>query len=387
MKWLKAACFIFLLPLLWQACNDKCGSDSECDDGNFCNGQEQCIKGKCSATLQLPCNDNEPCTIDLCDEATDQCSHEAPDYDGDRHRMEGCLDGDDCNDFDAEIHPGADERCNGRDDNCDGVVGEDRDGDGHYDPAVCPDGDDCDDENRDVYPGAPEICDGIDNNCIDGTDDESDTDGDGFIEEGCGGDDCDDENEAVNPNADEVCNGEDDNCDGQCDETFECCRGGAWACDTTCGSIGTLSCDMSCMLSDCLPPDETCNGLDDDCDGAIDEDLPCSPGDIVECETTCGSTGLGNCTDLCEIPPPEECIPPNEECDGEDNDCDGLIDETFPCRPGETTICVTVCDSQGLGPCTDNCGVPSPDECIPPDEICWNYKDDDCDGDIDEFCY
>jgi hypothetical protein len=366
---------------------DECSGSSDCDDGIFCNGEEFCVRGRCSASLSLPCDDGLQCSIDTCDEAARDCAHEPPDFDGDGYFLLGCLDGDDCNDFDPAVHPGAPEMCNGKDNNCDGIVDGDKDRDGHLDPAACPGGDDCDDDDPDVHPGAPEICDGIDNNCVDGTADEADTDVDGYTDETCGGNDCDDENADLNPGAAEQCNGEDDNCDGLCDETFDCCRGETYTCDTTCGSTGTVTCSGDCELGPCVPPAEMCNGLDDDCNGEIDDHLPCLAGALVACETVCGTDGMGSCTAACQLPPPEDCLPPAEECNGLDDDCDGDVDETFPCRPGETTLCVTTCNSQGSGECTEACGMPAPADCTPPEEFCWNFKDDDCDGDVDEFCY
>lgn len=76
---------------------------------------------------------------------------------------------------------------------------------------------DCDDESNNTYPGAIEIpYDGIDQDC-DGND-LTDIDGDGYDSIEVGGDDCDDNNADVNPGAIDVCNGIDDNCDGRVDE-------------------------------------------------------------------------------------------------------------------------------------------------------------------------
>ena len=174
-----------------------------------------------------------------------------PDADGDGYSTE-----EDCDDEDELIHPGAAELCDGIDNNCDGEIDEgvantyyeDADGDGFGDsdssiesceaPAgYVPTGNDCDDDNDTSDPGATELCDGQDNDC-DGEIDEDivttwypDADGDGFGEddnpvEDCnpGPDytvddgDCDDADGAINPDAEEVCDGVDNDCDGGIDE-------------------------------------------------------------------------------------------------------------------------------------------------------------------------
>jgi len=125
------------------------------------------------------------------------------DHDGDDFLSPGCG-GDDCVEDDATAHPGADELCNGRDDDCDGLTDEalaadwfaDGDGDGFGAGAAIhtcapPAGHvavafDCDDAAPAVHPGVAETCDGRDEDC-DGFTDEGvrqrfyhDGDGDGF---------------------------------------------------------------------------------------------------------------------------------------------------------------------------------------------------------------
>lgn len=70
----------------------------------------------------------------------------------------------DCDDEDPEIFPGAPERCNAKDDDCDGLIPDDEDGDGFADEDCG--GDDCDDEDAGRFPHGPEICwDTVDQDC------------------------------------------------------------------------------------------------------------------------------------------------------------------------------------------------------------------------------
>ncbi len=162
----------------------------------------------------------------------------------------------DCNDSSASINPGATEVCNGVDDNCSGQIDEgvqntyyrDADSDTYGNASVTtqactqPSGyvsnnTDCNDGNASIHPGATEVCNGVDDNCNDQIDEgvqntyyrdaDNDTYGNasvtthtctlpsGYVSNSS---DCNDSNAAINPGAAEVCNGVDDNCNTLIDE-------------------------------------------------------------------------------------------------------------------------------------------------------------------------
>ncbi len=238
----------------------------------------------------------------------------------------------DCNDNIAAINPGAQEVCNGIDDDCDGltdsadpsVTGQlsyysDSDGDGFgagtailactQPVGTVSNNTDCNDNNAAVNPGAQEVCNGIDDDC-DGLTDSADpsvtgqlsyyadTDGDGF---GAGtatlacsqpagfvtnNTDCNNNNAAINPNAAEVCNGIDDNCNGLTDDGLSFTNyyadldgdtyGGALLgsfCLQPAGSVTTLG-DCNDNNAAINPGAvEICNGIDDNCNSLTDEGL------------------------------------------------------------------------------------------------------------------
>jgi hypothetical protein len=180
----------------------------DCDGDK--DGFERAVPG-CSP-LSLPdCNDADPVVFpgaeDVCNGVDDDCSgaaDEAFDVDGDGQA--GCAG--DCDDADpgnAGILP---ERCDGADNDCDGEADEgfDRDGDGIR---TCRG--DCDDADATVYLGAEERCDGRDNDCDPLTSEAGDLDGDGIAR--CDGD-CDDLDATVAPGQVEVCDLRDNDCDG-----------------------------------------------------------------------------------------------------------------------------------------------------------------------------
>ncbi|TNE89650.1 MAG: hypothetical protein EP330_10820 [Deltaproteobacteria bacterium] len=149
--------------------------------------------------------------------------------------------GTDCDDEDDAVYLGADELCDGRDNDCDNISDEDTtdsatyyrddDGDGQGDSAVtdvlCADtdgwvrnSDDCDDTDPLVYLGAAERCNGIDDDC-DGSpdaDELSDGDRDGSVT--CA--DCDDTDDSFYPGAPEPCDGLDQSCSGFADDGGQC---------------------------------------------------------------------------------------------------------------------------------------------------------------------
>jgi hypothetical protein len=384
------------------------------------------------------------------------------------------------------------EVCDGRDNNCDGVIDEGNPGGGENcgtDVGACSFGTTrcvngtvaCENATGPV----PETCNGIDDDC-NGQIDDGNLIADARVGVPCGssvGDCRPGRMECTNgapvctgqtgPST-EVCDGRDNNCNGLIDDGVpdegSCgstvglcsagrltCQGGAMRCvggtgpsaevcdclDNDCDGVADNGCDFQndvdhcgsctnrCMLANaangcrngqcviiaCAPgffdrdgnpangceyacnylgPDELCNGLDDDCDGMIDENVtaptgfcrtagPCA-GTVPQCRGTQGF--------VCQYPSSVEVDPSTGQpvaietrCDGVDNNCNGAIDESFTnlnlsCSNGMIGACNTtgrfVCNGTGTG---TTCNAPAGPG--PRAETC-NGIDDDCDGMIDE---
>ena len=461
-----------------------CEGDSDCDSG-FCvetDGGDVCTvlcDGECPdptwecrlyagaggdvVRLCVPPNEIacDPCSNDTeCGFATDLCLDLA---DGsfcgeDCAEGRGCAEGFRCDEVLRDVD-GASvvfEQCVPESGFCGDCVDNDRDGFGEGEGCR---GVDCADDDDARFEGAPELCNGLDDDCDDEEDEGFDlatdtrhcgscgnaceaaraevaceegvcaivsceegwTDTNGSFEDGCENE-CTPTNEGV-----ELCDGVDNDCDGEVDEDFDLdsdplnCR----VCDNVClipqgepacveGACVVAACDPGSVDLNGLPEDgceyacaptedpaEVCDGVDNDCDGVIDNDI-----DLATSTAHCGA-----CGEACDAPNAESaCVEggctlvgcnagfydvdglyetgceyactflgASELCDDEDQDCDGRVDEGF----------TLATDEDNCGSCGRVCALADAEEvCI--DGVCevqaclGNYAD--CDMESENGC-
>ncbi|MCB9601659.1 MAG: hypothetical protein H6720_15150 [Sandaracinus sp.] len=348
------------------------GVDDDCNgsvDDGFVSADTSCGVGACGATGSTSCVDGS--VVDSCSPGTPAAS---------------------------------DATCDGIDDDCSGAVDEDFASTatscgvgacGASGATSCVDGsvvDSC-------SPGTPAAndatCNGIDDDCNGSVDEDFASTSTSCGVGACGAtgatscvggalvDSCTPGTPAAN---DATCNGIDDDCNGAVDEDFV---GTATSCGIgACGATGTTTCSGGAVVDSCTPGtpaanDATCNGLDDDCNGSVDEDFASTS---TSCGVgACGATGATSCVGGTLV---DSCTPGmpaagDATCNGDDDDCDGAADEDFV---GTTTGCgVGACFATGTTACSMGMVV---DLCTPStpaatDATC-DSVDDDCNGSVDE---
>jgi len=362
---------------------DLCDPD---DDGDEDNDLTDCapFDGSVSHFAQETCNGVD----DDCDEAIDeqgaaQCQLYYLDADGDGFGVEqlaACLcdaaapystdAAGDCLPLNPQGFPGADELCNGLDDDCSGQPDE---GFSDLDDDTVADCVDTDDDGD----GVPDLTD----NCpVESNPEQADFDGDGQGNK-CDPDDDDDlsldaedcapYDATIFPGAPELCDLKDNDCDVQIDEGLGTTTCGLGVCEhTVANCVAGLPqvCD-----SEEGAEEEACDSADNDCDGPVDEELGTTTCGLGECEHTVFNC-VGGAAQLCD---PQAGSKP-EQCDLLDNDCNGEIDEGL----GTTTCGLGICEHT-----VANCVEGIPQVCDPEEgvelEKC-DLLDNDCDGEVDE---
>jgi len=383
-----------------EVCN---GLDDDCN-GEVDDGfNDQDLDGTADCLDMDDDNDGIPDLQDNCPlAANEQQINSDSDLMGDACDPDDDNDGDpdlsDCAPLDPDVHVGAGEQCNGVDDDCSGVVDdpfEDTDGDGLAD---CID----DDIDGDGVPNSADNCVGVKNPMQGNTDGDllgnacdPDDDNDGDPDPS----DCAPYDPEIFVGAVEQCNGKDDDCDGPADEDFPDTNGNG--------------------IADCVDEDDDGDGIPDVADNCVsvpnvdqqnsDNDLlgdACDPDDdndgdpdVTDCKPfdpviNSGSVEIcngvnDNCDDAIDEGFPDSDLDELADCVDDDDDNDGILDLQDNC-PLVANPAQWNSDNDLLGdecdPDDDNDGDPDVTDCAPTDPAVYHGADEVCGNDVDEDC-
>ncbi len=268
----------------------------------------------------------------------------------------------------------------------------DDDGDGYTEEEG-----DCDDADPSLYPTAEEVVDSIDNDCNGYVDDQTpyfDDDGDCFCEtlpcngtittcDVLAGGDCNDASGLDYPNGEERCDGLDNNCDGTVDE-YTAVDATVWYVDVDLDGFGSSAAVQPACTQpvgyagndgDCDDNDATVNpaateqpnGVDDDCDGIVDDNT------VNYDDDADGFTeNDGDCDDTTPMVNPAQ----TEVINAIDDDCNGLMDD-------QTVIYDD--DGDGYSENQGDCDDANPNVSPIVLEVCGNGIDDNCNGTENEI--